>query len=255
MPTMSDNLEKLIPVANRLDNGKLKWRSWRELPSLQHYKKLYKKKPERFTEIDGTLFLKDIDPKVNIVLHKSLLSAIQLAGSRYALALALANGDRTSKEFQAIYKNLSNATFRDKLEWLNKLQGYIKTNALKVGVIDENRISWFEQPDFGLKVKTIKVYYSEKPQYFTEIDGFLYFLPPHNVLLENMFFRCVELAGSEHTLAKELANGDVKEFRRHIKNFERFNFKKEENFKLYSELFSIYLDRHRTLFDEEPIYA
>jgi len=69
-----------------------------------------------------------------------------------------------------------------------------------------------------------------------------------------MFFRCVELAGGEHALASDLCIDQLTK-ERHLKNFERMSFKHDENFKTYVALFSRYLERNQTLFEEEVIYV
>jgi len=246
--------QELKKVATRDDAGKLRWLSWKALPSLQHYKKLYRTNKERFIEIDGTLYIKDFKKGVDVEIHKLFLSCLQLAGSRYALALILSGGDRKSDTFNRVYKNLSNGNFSNKIYWYDAFESVIKQRGIRAGIINDGKVSWFELDESYIQTNTLKGYYSSKPFLFEKIDNILYFLPTQNILLENMFFRCVEIAGGEYKLAAALGKTE-KTRNRHLKNFERFNFKHDENFKTYMKLFSEYLRANQTLLAEEPIYA
>jgi len=248
-------VQNLVKVASRNADSKLSWLSWKELPSLQYYKALYRNNPEKFTEVDGVLYLKQVDPKAKDRIMTLLSSCLKIAGSKYALALTLANGHRKSREFYSHYDTIKNGVFRDKLKWIEILEKYIKDHGKKAGVINDGQVFWSEVEEIDdIKISAIRTYYSERPGLFEKIDNVLFFLPTQNILLENMFFRCVELAGGEYALAAAIAT-DNKTKERHLKNFERMTFKHRDNFKCYSHLFERYLNNNQTLFEEDAIDA
>lgn len=184
-----------------------------------------------------------------------LNSCLRISGTTYALALVLCGGDRRSAIFQETLNSLDERDFRDKHLWLKTFEDYIKSNGVKVAIIDDGITHWIEENmSTSIKPSVLKTYFCTKPQLFEKLDNILFFLPTQNILLENMFFRCVELAGSERNLAIALSSDRLTK-ERHLKNFERMCFKHANNFKTYASLFSNYLKRVPTLFDEEVIYA
>ncbi len=248
-------MHKLVKVAKRDKDSHLRWESWKKVSSILHYKKLYKTKPEKFIETNGTLYIKLLDPRSKERIRTLLHSCLKIAGSKYALALTLADGNRQSKAFYSYYDTIKNGVFRDRIKWIDILQTYIKKHAVKTGVIDDGSVHWLDQSEIlNIKLSVIKTYYSEKPELFERIDNLLFFLPTQNILLENMFFKCTEIAGGEYALAREISR-DEKEKNRHLKNFERMQFKHRENFKCYALLFSKYLEKNRSLFSEDSIDA
>jgi len=238
---------RLQLVANRDDDGKLRWRSWKEI-ELERLKQQYRKNPKNFTEIDGQLFHKKCNLKK---VHTLYGSALVVAGSDGALALILANGVRASKEFNRHHQNLMNKSFkRGCYEYIGLFSDVIKKNALAVGVEDDG-VKWLRLP-YHFADGTMQKYWGRKRHLFAVIDKVIYFLATQNILLENMFFKCVELAGGESALAEALSK-DQLEKERHLKNFQRLTFKKRANFRLYSKMFSEYLTKHPSLFIEEKI--
>lgn len=248
-------MQELTQVAKRNGDGKLIWQTWRELPSLLYIKKLYKEKPGKFAEIDGILYHKQVPKRAVERIRELLVSSLKISGSRYALALNLAGGDRNSINFRRYYEKINDNRFIDRLQWIEMLENYIKNNAVAVGTESDGRTVWLYQSEtMGVSLQHVKTLFSQKPENFEKIGKIIYFLPTHNILVENMFFRCVEIAGSEHKLARAISV-DQKSYERHIKNFERMSFKHRENFKCYSIHFSRFLKNHHSLpgFEEEVI--
>ncbi len=242
-------------VAKRGGNHTLQWLSWKELPQLQWYKKLYAEKPQLFTEVDGVLYKKATNNSTSQQIIRLLNSCLKIAGTNYALALVLSGGERKSAFFHETLDCLENKVFRDKHLWVETFESYIKDHGIKVALIDDGSTHWVEyNDDLCIKPSVLKPYFCTKPQLFEKVGDILFFLPTQNVLLENIFFRAVELAGSEYALAAALSV-DKLTLDRHLKNFERMAFKHRENFKTYSKLLSDYLRRTQTLFKEECIYA
>jgi len=242
-------------VAKRGSDHKLRWLSWGMLPELQAYKKLYKENPSEFFEIDGSLHKKHDVKETTQRLRTLLNSCLKISGTYYALALCLCEGDRRSAAFYETLESLNTRTFKDKQKWIEVFEDHIKEHGIKVALINDGVTHWSETDnECCLKPSVLKSYFSKKPYLFQKIDNLIFFLPTQNILLGNMFFRCVELAGSEYALASTLSTDKLTQ-ERHLKNFERMSFKHSENFKTYSKLLAGYLERNQTLFDEECIYA
>lgn len=245
----------MTQVAKRGTGHTLQWLSWKRLPQLHWYKKLYASAPHLFSEVDGVLYMKKIIKKTSEEIRMLLNSCLKIAGSTYALALELCNGDRRSAAFHETLKFLNQRIFQDKHLWVETLNNYIKEHGIKIALINDGITHWVEDnDDLHIKTSTLKSYFSNHPEKFEKVDDMLFLLPTQNILLENMFFRCVELAGSEYALASALSTDQLTK-ERHLKNFERMCFKHDKNFKTYSELLSRYLERNQTLFDEDRIYA
>ncbi len=244
-----------MKMAIRGNDHKLRWLSWAELPLLQWYKKRYKVNPSEFKEVDGVLYREctklDATEKLRILLN----SCLQISGTKYALALCLCNGDRRSATFYKTLEVLTKRNFTDKQAWIEVFEDHIKDYGIKVAMVDDGVTHWEEiNEECSVKPSVLKSYFSKKPELFEKIDNLIFFLPTHNILLENMFFRCIELAGGEYALASALSTDQLTQ-ERHLKNFERMSFKHSQNFKTYSKLFSNFLARTQTLFEEEVIYA
>lgn len=245
----------MTQVAKRGTGQSLQWLSWKELPQLHWYKKLYDSKPELFLEKDGVVYMKREIKKTSEEIRLLLNSCLKIAGSPYALALELCNGNRKSAAFQETLNLLNQRVFRDKHLWDETFKNYIKEHGIKVALINNGMTHWIElDDDFHIKPCTLRSYLVTHPEKFERVGEVLFLLPTQNILLENMFFKCVELAGSEHALASDLCVDNLTK-ERHLKNFERMTFKHDANFKTYSKLFSNYLERNQTLFEEEVIYA
>lgn len=241
-------------VAHRKGNM-LQWLSWKRLPQLQWYKKLYVTKPHLFTEVNGALHTKTNMRTTTQQVSMLLNSCLKVAGSTYALALVLCDGDRKSAEFHETLEALNQRSFIEKQIWLETFEAYIKEYGIKVALIDDGITHWIENNyEIELKGATLKSYFSSHPERFERVDNMLFLLAAQKVLLENMFFRCVEVAGSEGALADWFSIDKLTKDR-HLKNFERMGFKHNNSFKTYAQLFSDYLVKHQTLFEEEIIYA
>lgn len=245
----------MTAVAKRGEDGKLRWFSWDELPRVQWFKKLYLKTPNIFIEVDGLLYKKTINAETVDRLRTLINSCLKISGSNYALALALNDGNRKGAAFKKMFESLSKRIFQDKLSWVDTLETYIKNNGVKVAIISEGQTHWIEVDDeFYINASTMKTYLCTKPEKFEKVGNALFLLPTQNILLENMLFRAVELAGGEYALASILSNDKLTR-ERHIKNFERMCFKHDANFKTYSKLLSDFLQKTQTLFEEDGIYA
>lgn len=242
-------------VAKRGVGESLQWLSWKRLPQLHWYKKLYVSKPELFSEVNGVVYMKRGISKTSEEIRMLMNSCLKIAGSTYALALELCDGDRKSTAFHEAYEHLKKRAFRDKHLWVETFKNYIKKHGVKVAIINDGMTHWVETNDeLEIQVSTLKSYFSNHPEKFEKIDNILFLLPTQNILLESMFFKCVELAGSEYALATALSTDRLTQ-ERHLKNFERMCFKHDKNFKTYSTLFANYLEKNQTLFDEECLYA
>jgi len=244
-----------MKVAVRGSDHKLRWLSWELLPQLQWYKKLYKTNPCEFTETDGVLYKKSSSKESSEKVRTLLNSCLKISGTTYALALTLCEGDRHSATFYKTLEVLTTRVFKDKTSWIEVFEDHIKDYGIRVANIDDVATHWIDSEDeCALKPSVLKSYLCTKPEMFERVGTLLFLLPTQNILLENMFFRCVELAGSEYALATTLSTDKLTQ-ERHLKNFERMSFKHAENFKTYSKLFSDFLERTHTLFEEEIIYA
>lgn len=242
-------------VARRGEDGRLRWLSWKELPRLQWFKTLYKTKPALFCEENGVLYKKSVSGGTTERLRTLLNSCLKIAGTKYALALSLSDGDRQGHIFKTILETLNTRMYQDKAHWVDVFESYIKECGVAVALVRDGITRWEDAGfDAVICTTTLKTYLVTKPELFEKVDNTLFFLPTQNILLENMFFRCVEIAGGEHALAVALS-ADRLTKERHLKNFERMSFKHEKNYRTYATLFSDYLERHQTLFDEECLYA
>jgi len=244
----------MIQVAARRNDGKLKWLSWEAIPNLQRFKTLYKTNPNLFIEKEGILYKKTVDAQTPERLRTLLNSCLKIYGTTYALALALSDGDRKGAVFAKTLETLHTRCFQDKLHWIEVFEHQIREDGIKVALTKDGITLWLEPEGLSIQPSTLKSYLSNRPENFERIGIELFLLPSQHILIENMFFRCVELAGGEYALASWLSD-DAKTLQRHLKNFERMGFKHAKNFKTYAELFSRYLERNQTLFEEEVIYA
>jgi len=102
-----------------------------------------------------------------------------------------------------------------------------------------------------IKIETLHTYYSINKKNFIVIDKVLYYTKAQTIIIENLFFKCVEIAGNEHALAKYTSKGNYQKFQKHKKAFQRMSFKKSESIEYYSALFQEYLEKHHQLFDNK----
>ncbi len=240
-------------VARRGKDDQLLWVSWSKLPNLHVYKKLYKSNPELFSEKNGKIFLES--NKLNIKRVNELFnSCLKISGSCYALALSLSGGDRRSAEFIKTFKTLESREFSDSSLWTSIFEQHIKTFATRVAIVKNGATNWLESYDSEISSSVFQSYFSIKPELFERVGDDIFYLETQNILIENMFFKCVELAGSEWLLACNFGKNETEKVR-HLKNFERMGFKHRENFETYAKLFSDFLKKTQTLFCDDKIMA
>ena len=240
-------------LAKRGKDGKLNWVSWSKLPNLHIYKRLYKAKPEQFVEREGKLFLKGAKIESKRV-NELFNSCLKTSGTCYALALSLSGGDRRSAEFLKTFKTLESRCFSDGNLWIAIFEQHIKTFGIKVAIVRSGVTNWLESYDSEIKDNGLKSYFSRKPELFERIGDDIFYLKTQNILIEQMFFKCIELAGGEWSLANEFGANTVDK-NRHFQNFRRMDFKHRENFVTYAKLFSGFLKKTQTLFYDDLIMA
>jgi len=129
---------------------------------------------------------------------------------------------------------------------------YLKQRAKYVGELREGRVIWIEDTwSIGIKQKTLRELWVREINLFELIGNKIYYLKPNKNIVEALYFKCVEIAGSELGLAKSLVRDieDDKTRRRKVivKNiaaFRRFNFGQRDTFVRYANLFVQYLRDH-----------
>ena len=246
---MNKNRGKFYQMVIAVDNDGV-W-DWK-MDISDRYRQLYylKQQQDRFSVKNNTLNVW----MVNQDYLKTLVDGgIKVAGSGYVLALSLTGGDRASKEFTNCYYNLTSdkkPTYYVGQQHIHMLEKYLKLHALACGVEDDEKIRW-RPPHFGeVELSTLQDYYSNDKSNFIVVDSALYYLRPYSMGLENLYRKCVELAGGDYALAVATA-GDKKTVELHKKAFERGVFKQRKNSQYYGVVFENYLNKNQQLFDTE----
>jgi hypothetical protein len=232
-------------------NGVWEWK--KELPDT--YRQYYYKKEhmDRFSQSGNTLYVW----MHNKEYVKRLAEAgVKVAGNVYVLAINLARGKRTGKDFRRIYEGLRSglergfSNYYPAREIIPKLEKYLKQHALACGVLDGGKVRW-RPPAFGeIELKTLQEYYSRNKENFIVIDDILYYLRPYSLGVEALFFKCLTLAGSEYALAVATSGGDEGKKKAHETAFKRLSFKQRKNIAYYADVFERYLAKNQQLFDE-----
>ena len=230
-------------VATRGANGL--W-SWEKLPKVQGYKKSYQRTPQKFTEEKGSLYLLEVD---RVRLNKSFTAALKIVGTTYALVLMVTKGKRNT-EFHTLLSVVSKHKMtKDGEKYIKMFEKIIRDFGVYVGKVGLNdTVFWYKDGDFPIDLVQIKKIYRLQPDMFYVLDGKLYYLRCIQNVAEDMFFKCVELAGGEHKLAVALST-DEKSLSKHLMNFRRLGFKQVKTFQLYVNLFSEYLKKNVPLFE------
>ncbi len=224
-------------VATISANGR---RKWINLPNIEALKKAIQRTPEKFVEENGNVYLLEVNKKR---LNQSLTGALKISGSPYALVLLWTNGEK-GKEFYALHSNITNRRFEKHGEaYIKIFEQIIERFGQYVGCKTDDGVNWVET-DYKMSQR-----YKSHPELFYTVNKKIYFLKCVNSAIEEMFFSCVALAGSENALAVHFANGNEKERLRHLMNFKRLGFKHAKTFYEYANLFSDYLSKHRPLFE------
>lgn len=220
-------------------------------------KVLYKSHPQYFTKENNKLFVSLSEETTHAIIRSLLDSAIVIAGTDYALVLDLIGGTDKHPDFAKIYQNIQKDTVAARPEWwLEKLVKYIRNNSECVGEIRDGHVIWVEDTYYlKMSKKTLIEEYSRDTYNFEIIDNKIFYLTKKSELLTNLFYDCLEIAGSERRLAKVFAlryRDDKKEYynqiQKHIASFRRFSFTSHKTFKRYVNLFTKYLnDNDHTL--------
>ena len=235
------HFEKLVAVKN----GK-KW-SWNKHPHLSAIKKKYQRTPENFLEKDGHLYLLELN---TVRLNKAYSASLKICGSVYALVLVITGGEM-GKEFNNHHSYITDHKFKSRgKEYITLFEKVIKSYGIYVGTISEDGVNWFSNGDFPIELTRIKSFYSKTSEKFYTVDGRLYYLRCISSVVEEMYFKCVAIAGSDYALARAFAD-DEKTKQQHVMNFKRLGFKQAKTFSLYAKLFSDYLQRNQPLFEVE----
>ena len=128
---------------------------------------------------------------------------------------------------------------------------YIKQNAVCVGEMVDGEVSWVEDTwALGISQKTMIEQWSREVSCFEVLDNKIYYIKPKQEVVEDLYFKCVEIAGSELRLAKALArniddvNNAKKQMLRNVSAFRRFSFAHRKTFAHYVDLFTKYLSDH-----------
>jgi len=240
-----------IPIA---EPSKRKGKSWRwnwKVPGWETYRKNYK------SDQHGQFFVKNSNlyvREVNMDYLNALIDAgIRVAGSGYALALELADGDRHGKTFRMYLSYFDKRAYRKysvAVEHMKILENYIKTRAIACGVQEDGRINWMPQHvvlDFN--VKTLQDYFSKDKSRFMVVDRVLYYLRTRREIVEALFWKCLEIAGNEYALAIATSGGKRTLFYMHKKAYERLSFSHGKTISYYIKIFEKYLAKHPQLFD------
>ena len=246
--------KKKVAIRN---GSKLKWDL--TLPDIKAHKKAYHRemkntfktvKNQRFLEENGILYL--LIPNEERF-QKAFNSALKIAGVSYVLALILAEGDVSSREYYKHQNNISKKLFKkNKIEYTRLFENVIRKFGIHVGNIPngKNNVSWLSNSMAEIKRDTLKQLYSKDPSRFYLLENKLYFLSPLQHFVTKMFLESIKVAGSETALAKALATND-KEEKRYIMAFKRMSFRQIKTFIYYSNLFAEYLSKNRPLFEED----
>ena len=230
-------------VAKRNDDGRWSWIKNNKLSAL---KKSYQRTPEKFIEENNNLYLIEVDKDR---LNRAYSAVLKICGSTYALVLIMTNGE-TGKEFNTHHAYISRKTFKSKgEEYIKSFEKIIKTFALYVGETTDDTIEWFDG-DYPIKLERIKSLYRQDHTLFYNLEGRLYYLRRISSVVEEMYFKALEIAGTDYALALALSTDDRTK-QQHIMNFKRLGFKQAKTFSKYAQLFSDYIAKHQPLFEVE----
>ena len=241
-------MTKKVRIAVLDKNNRFKWD---DKPNKTVLRKSYKRNPDNFHLDRGTgiLYLLELNLKR---LNQSYSASLKIAGSNYALALMLTKAKK-DKEWHHIYQMLQSKGFaRFGTKFPKLFENLIKNYGLFVGMEIDEDIRWAVELELPIKLERIKLLYRTQPDMFYIIDKKLYYLRCYQETIQDMFFKCVELAGGERQLAKALAT-DGRTEQINIMNFKRLGFKQTKTFAIYAELFSKYLERNISLFDHKEM--
>lgn len=235
-------LERKVAVKRK--NGKF---TWDNLADVNALKKMFYKKPERYIEKDSILYVLEVNKKR---LHTSFTAALKISGTVYALVLMMTDGKYSGKDYNRHMGNLKQKNFkRNGEEYIKHFEKIIKNYGIYVGRQLEEGVEWYKEGDYPIKLTRIQNFYRTQSELFYVIDNNIYFLRCFEKNIIDLFYRCVELAGSERALAKAIAD-DARTEQQHIMNFKRLGFKQYKTFNFYVKKFSEYSRKNQPLFED-----
>jgi len=222
---------------------KNKW-NWIKTPNVETYKKSYQRTPEKFVEENSSLYLISVNRKR---LHSSFSAALKICGSAYALVLVMTNGE-TGKEFNRHLAVIQRHEFKSNgVEYIKHFEKIIKEFGIYVGEKRDEALVW-TKGELPIQLANIKSIYRNQPDNFYILNGKVYWLRCIQTVVEEMYFKCISIAGGEYALAKALST-DETTFNKHYRSLQRMSFKQTRTFSTYGHLFANYLKRNRPLFE------
>lgn len=221
--------ELLVGRVNRL--GGIVWSRGKE--TNYELQILMAKHEEAFVTKNNKLYVKKMDVSLNTYTLCLMDSAVKIAGTNYAFVLDNLGNDRQHSEFKYFYKCLNTRKFGGKAEYfIRAFSQYIDANAEVVAEVRDGTVLWTEDTWF-LKInrQTLIEQYSRELHHFEILGNKIYYIQPRLALIEDLFFKCVEIAGDEerliHLISYEL-HDNPKEYKkvahRHRMAFARMSF-------------------------------